>query len=71
MTVPKLGMVIDVNLSPRQESETGKIRPCVVVTNDVSNAKTPVIQVVPITEWNEKKGVSSRMSSCILRPKTV
>ena len=56
MTVLKRGLVIDVNLSPTQGSETGKIRPCVVVTNDVYNAKTPVIQVVPITEWNEKKG---------------
>ena len=50
------GMVIDVNLDPIRGSETGKIRPCVVVTNDVYNARVPVIQVVPITEWNEKKG---------------
>lgn len=56
MTVLKRGMVIDINLSPTQGSETGKIRPCVVVTNDVYNARVPVIQVVPITEWNEKKG---------------
>ena len=56
MTVLKRGMVIDVNLSPTQRSETGKVRPCVVVTNDVYNAKVPVVQVVPITEWNEKKG---------------
>jgi len=28
----------------------------VIVTNDVYNARVPVIQVVPITEWNEKKG---------------
>ncbi len=55
MTVLKRGMVIDINLSPTQGSETGKIRPCVIVTNDVYNARVPVIQVVPITEWNEKK----------------
>ncbi len=52
----KRGMVIDVNLSPSQGSETGKIRPCVIVTNNVYNVRVPVIQVVPITEWNEKKG---------------
>ncbi len=52
----KRGMVIDVNLDPIRGSETGKIRPCVIVTNDVYNARVPVIQVVPITEWNEKKG---------------
>jgi len=49
------GMVIDINLEPVQGSETGKLRPCVVVTNDIYNARVPVIQVVPITAWNEKK----------------
>jgi mRNA interferase MazF len=49
------GMVIDVNLNPVQSSETGKIRPCIVVTNDIYNARVPVIQVVPITVWTEKK----------------
>ena len=48
-------MVIDINLDPVQGSETGKVRPCVVVTNDIYNARVPVIQVVPITSWNEKK----------------
>jgi mRNA interferase MazF len=49
------GMVIDLDLNPVQGSETGKVRPCVVVTNDTYNARVPVIQVVPITAWNEKK----------------
>ncbi|MEN8208438.1 MAG: type II toxin-antitoxin system PemK/MazF family toxin [Candidatus Fermentibacteria bacterium] len=48
-------MIINVNLDPVPGSETGKIRPCIIVTNDVYNEKVPVIQVVPITEWNEKK----------------
>lgn len=52
----KKGMVITVNLNPIRGSETGKIRPCVIVTNDTYNKKVPVIQVVPITEWSEKKG---------------
>ena len=55
MTVLKRGMVIDVNLDPTLGSETGKIRPCVIVTNDVYNERVPVIQVVPITEWSAKK----------------
>lgn len=55
MTVLKRGMIVDVNLDPTQGSETGKIRPCVIVTNDVYNERVPVIQVVPMTEWNEKK----------------
>jgi mRNA interferase MazF len=55
MTSLKRGMVIDVNLDPTQGSETGKVRPCVIVTNNIYNEKVPVIQVVPITAWNEKK----------------
>jgi len=49
------GMIINVNLEPTKGSETGKIRPCVIVTNDVYNERVPVIQVAPITGWNEKK----------------
>jgi mRNA interferase MazF len=51
----KRGMIIDVNLEPTKGSETGKIRPCVIVTNNTYNKYVPVIQVVPITEWNLKK----------------
>jgi mRNA interferase MazF len=50
------GMVIDVNLEPSKGSETGKIRPCVIVTNNTYNARVPVIQVVPITAWSSRKG---------------
>ena len=49
------GMVIDVNLNPTKGSETGKIRPCVIVTNNTYNARLPVIQVAPLTAWSEKK----------------
>jgi mRNA interferase MazF len=55
MSLLKRGMIIDVNLDPTQGSETGKIRPCVIVTNDIYNARVPVIQVVPLTEWSDKK----------------
>jgi len=55
MTIVKRGMIIDVNLDPTMGSETGKIRPCVIVTNDVYNERVPVIQVVPVTEWSAKK----------------
>ena len=55
MTTIERGMVLDIDLEPVQGSETGKVRPCVVVTNDVYNARVPVIQVVPITAWTEKK----------------
>lgn len=49
------GMVVDINLDPTRGSETGKTRPCVVVTNNTYNERVPVIQVVPITEWSPKK----------------
>lgn len=55
MKLIKRGMVIDIDLNPVKGSETGKIRPCIVVTNDIYNQRIPVIQVVPITTWNEKK----------------
>lgn len=55
MTTIERGMILDINLEPAQGSETGKVRPCVVVTNDVYNARVPVIQVVPVTAWTEKK----------------
>lgn len=55
MTTLKRGMVIQANLDPTAGSETGKIRPYVIVTNDVYNERTPVVQVVPITAWSEKK----------------
>lgn len=51
------GMVIDVNLEPTRGSETGKVRPCVVVTNDIYNERVPVIQVVPLTAWSKKKAL--------------
>ena len=55
MTLLKRGMLIDVNLDPSLGSETGKIRPCIIVTNDVYNERVPVVQVVPITAWSAKK----------------
>lgn len=55
MTTLKRGMVVDVNLDPTLGSETGKIRPCIIVTNDVYNQRVPVIQVVPVTAWSAKK----------------
>ena len=55
MTKLKRGMIILVNLDPTKGFEKGKIRPCIIVTNNVYNLKVPVIQVIPITVWSEKK----------------
>ena len=53
---PVRGAVADFDLNPTLGSETGKIRPCIVVTNNVYNSRLSVIQVVPLTQWSEKKG---------------
>ncbi|NJD23294.1 MAG: type II toxin-antitoxin system PemK/MazF family toxin [Melioribacter sp.] len=50
-------MILDVNLDPTLGSETGKIRPCIVVTNNIYNEILPIIQIVPLTAWNEKKAL--------------
>lgn len=49
------GAVVDVDLEPTRGSETGKVRPAVVVTNEEYNQRVPVIQVVPLTAWSEQK----------------
>jgi mRNA interferase MazF len=55
MSQLRRGMVIDVNLDPTLGSETGEVRPCVIVTNNTYNARVPVIQVVPLTAWSARK----------------
>lgn len=55
MNYLRRGMIIDVNLDPTLGSETERIRPCIIVTNNTYNERVPVIQIIPITEWNEKK----------------
>lgn len=55
MTRIRRGMVLDLNLDPTRGSATGKVRPCVVVTNDTYNERVPVIQVTPLTAWSETK----------------
>jgi len=57
MKLLKRGDVIDIDLNPVKGSETGKVRPCIVVTNNTYNQRVPIIQVVPITSWNEKKAM--------------
>jgi len=60
------GTVIDIDLEPVRGSETGKIRPCVIVTNDTYNERLPVIQVVPVTGWTERK--SAIVTNVVIDP---
>lgn len=46
---PRCGSIYDVNLSPVVDSETGKRRPALVVSNDVNNQYAATVTVLPIT----------------------
>ncbi|MEM7759559.1 MAG: type II toxin-antitoxin system PemK/MazF family toxin [Cyanobacteria bacterium P01_A01_bin.40] len=65
---PRRGIIADFNLDPTKSSETGKIRPCIVVSNDIYNQKLSVIQIVPITQWSAKKG--RIITNVLLNPTT-
>lgn len=65
---PHRGIIADFDLDPTKGSESCKIRPCIVVSNDIYNQKLSVIQVVPITQWSEKKG--RIITNVLLNPST-
>ena len=44
------GMVVDVNLDPAIGSEPNKIRPCVVIQNDIGNRFSPISIVAAIKD---------------------
>jgi mRNA interferase MazF len=44
MTTLKRGMIVDVDLDPTKGSETGKTRPCVIVTNDTITSVFPLFR---------------------------
>jgi len=43
------GAVVEVNLDPVVGSEANKIRPCVVIQNDIGNRFSPIVIVAAIT----------------------
>ncbi|HUI55329.1 MAG TPA: type II toxin-antitoxin system PemK/MazF family toxin [Bryobacteraceae bacterium] len=43
------GMVLEVNLDPAIGSEPNKMRPCVVIQNDIGNRYSPVVIVAIVT----------------------
>jgi len=45
----KRGDVFWVNFDPSVGAEAKKIRPAVVVSNDVNNANSPIVSIAPIT----------------------
>jgi len=49
------GDVVYVNLEPIRGSETGKIRPCLVIQNNALNSASPTTIVLVITSRNRFK----------------
>jgi len=43
------GAVVEVNLDPVVGSEANRIRPCVVIQNDIGNRFSPIVIVAAIT----------------------
>jgi len=55
----KRGDIFLVNLEPAYGSEQGKIRPCLVVQNDMSNKYSPNTIIVPFTSSIPEKDYPS------------
>jgi len=51
---PKRGEIYWVNLDPTVGSETKKIRPALIVSNDVGNEMSAVVIIAPITSKIKK-----------------
>ncbi|MBX9572805.1 MAG: type II toxin-antitoxin system PemK/MazF family toxin [Candidatus Obscuribacterales bacterium] len=68
--MPLKGEVWEVNLDPAQGHEQAKIRPCVVISNDLVNTKMGLSIVVPFTgtAWYTKSGKLSPAMVEILPP---
>jgi mRNA interferase MazF len=52
---PRYGDIFDVNLEPVIGSETGKLMPALVVSNDINNEYAFTVTVLPITSQPASK----------------
>jgi len=46
----KRGDIVLVDLEPVRGSEQGKIRPCIIIQNDIANKFSPVTNIIPVTD---------------------
>ena len=51
----KCGDIVLVNLDPVKGSEQGKIRPALIIQNDIGNEYSPTVIIAPITSRVMKK----------------
>jgi mRNA interferase MazF len=49
------GDIILVDLEPVRGSEQGRVRPCIIVQNDIANKFSPVTNVIPVTDAKNVK----------------
>lgn len=49
------GMIVEVNLDPVIGHEQGRVRPCLVVQNDIGNRFSSTTVVVPLTDASRIK----------------
>jgi mRNA interferase MazF len=52
---PRYGEIYEVNLDPALGAETGKLRPALVVSNDINNEFSQTVTILPITGQPAKK----------------
>lgn len=52
---PRYGDIYEVNLDPVVGAETGKLRPALIVSNDINNEFAQTVTVLPITSQPAKK----------------
>lgn len=52
---PRYGDIYEINLDPVIGAETGKRRPALVVSNDISNEFSQTVTILPITSQPAKK----------------
>jgi len=50
----KYGDIVVVDLNPTKDKEISKIRPCLVVSNNILNKKSPFLIVIPMTSSTQK-----------------
>jgi mRNA interferase MazF len=44
------GDIVLVDLEPVRGSEQGKVRPCIIIQNDIANKFSPVTNIIPVTD---------------------
>ena len=55
------GNIIIADLNGATGSEQGKMRPAIVIQNDIGNRHSPTTIIVPLTSKNKKRGLKTHV----------